>query len=240
MIDEKDAENNAEISVREWWIYLPHGSVTSEPNAKIKSDVEHMKEFAHTIEYAAFEKLKAQYEELLSYLPKVPTEPYEKSMAQECNKLRAAQTSAVDTIADMQYKLNGANAEVERLRDANELICRNVSAAGGIDKVQLMLERDTARAEVERLEGKRQQAAEEYMQFRDTYEKELQSAREELERFRERNKNQSKKLAEQKEAIHTAERLLKELVDVETRQYHWTTLEWSKFIDRAKRLLEQK
>lgn len=43
----------------------------------------------NVIAYEDYEALKAKYEELLSYIPKVPTEPYEKQMAREIEALKA-------------------------------------------------------------------------------------------------------------------------------------------------------
>ncbi len=40
-------------------------------------------EVIHTIEFSAYQDLKQKYDELLSYLPKIPTEPHERVMVKK-------------------------------------------------------------------------------------------------------------------------------------------------------------
>ncbi len=48
----------------------------------------------------AYESLKAAYDELISYMPKVPTQPYEREMAQEIARLKEA-------LAESEKELSG-------------------------------------------------------------------------------------------------------------------------------------
>jgi phage tail tape-measure protein len=50
----------------------------------------------------AYDALKAKYEELLSYLPKVPAQPYEKELAKQ--------------VVELQAKLEQAEAELAKAR----------------------------------------------------------------------------------------------------------------------------
>ncbi len=98
---------------REWWIYEEDGQAhtSSTPGA------------THVIEYAAFEKLRAKHEELLSYLPKVPSEPHEKDMAKEIAELRAERDELQDLLGlylteyrNKFYLLNEITATCEKYR----------------------------------------------------------------------------------------------------------------------------
>ena len=68
----------------------------------------HPADLIHVIEIAALKQAQDEIEklkEIVSYLPKVPTEPYEKMLAKEANKLRE--------------QLDEANKEIERLQVQN-------------------------------------------------------------------------------------------------------------------------
>lgn len=73
---------------REFWLKLEHGGDYIVWHSPVdKSSI-------HVIEYSEVERLR----EILSYLPKVPTQPYEKELAQENVRLRKQ-------IMDLEFKL---------------------------------------------------------------------------------------------------------------------------------------
>lgn len=94
----------------------------------------------HLIEYSAYEDLKAEIDrlkEIISYIPKVPTEPYEQAMAKEIdrlsktllgfgarnNKLREALVIAEDAIHSKYCGNDGCHAihkEIEALEKGEE------------------------------------------------------------------------------------------------------------------------
>ncbi len=70
---------------RVWKIY---GAICAQRGSAAFDDWKSPK---HTlvIEKSAYDELKAKHEELISYIPKVPTHPYEKRLLEEISELKA-------------------------------------------------------------------------------------------------------------------------------------------------------
>lgn len=77
---------------REWWInsYREHSVFVAHKTLEraVSDKSNPCDEQIHVIEYSAYEGLKNKHEELLSYLPKVPSSTYEKDLAIQVQSLR--------------------------------------------------------------------------------------------------------------------------------------------------------
>lgn len=75
----------------------------------------------HVIEYSAYQAAldkasaaEAKYDELKSYLPKVPTQPYEKELAKRCSDAEAKITQLEIYNAELEKKLKYVNTDTVR------------------------------------------------------------------------------------------------------------------------------
>lgn len=84
-------------------------------------------EVIHVIEYSAYAALKNKYEELLSYLPKVPTKPYEKELAKQNKIMREA-------LEKILMVTHGLNHEDLYAKEALEKCGSPGTTAGGKDE----------------------------------------------------------------------------------------------------------
>jgi len=65
----------------------------------------------HVIEYSAYEQLKQKHAELLSYMPKVPTQPYEKQLAVELEAERARSQKLLEAL-DYSFRMGALNHQL--------------------------------------------------------------------------------------------------------------------------------
>ncbi len=70
------------------------------------------------IEASAYESLKAAYDELVSYMPKVPTQSYEREMAQEIARLRVDLAIATEALERIERSSHGLHDEDTIAREA--------------------------------------------------------------------------------------------------------------------------
>lgn len=78
----------------------------------------------HLIEYSAYEDLKAEIDrlkEIISYIPKVPTEPYEQAMAKEIVELKNA---LKDLLFDTQHSNHNCGDERCPVEQARKILDR--------------------------------------------------------------------------------------------------------------------
>lgn len=126
---------------RKWWIEPNYNYIANEGETRLWPGIE-------VIEVSAFDKAHAEIErleEIISYLPKVPTQPYEKEMAQEIARLTAI--IGQDRMDDWR-RVQNAERECEHLRAALENIADLASAnkVGRIASYRDFELRDIARA----------------------------------------------------------------------------------------------
>lgn len=128
---------------REWWVDLHDPQMNSKPaECFIQSG-----RFIHVIEKSHYDALKAKHEELLSYLPKVPTQTYEKDMAKEIIALKAERDEYVHEAEHFQHKAIDLDQANGILR--NELEKAKTDAESWRRTRQIDL--DAANAEIEKL-----------------------------------------------------------------------------------------
>lgn len=121
-------------------------------------------DFIHVIEKQAYDKLERENEELkeaLSYLPKVPTQPYEKELAQEISRLKAELEKAKGEIKRLEVW--SSDSHIQDVEKENEELKRLACFVQGGQPNQIPL----LRMEVESLQRELEKAKKQVEIWRD-------------------------------------------------------------------------
>lgn len=81
---------------REWWIDEEFGHILTERHDSPRPN---SAKLVHVVASSALTALQAKYDELISYLPKVPTQPYERELVQKLTACEAKLADAKKAIA---------------------------------------------------------------------------------------------------------------------------------------------